>query len=378
MQAARARHPPVRARAAARSCACRSCTSSSARTPTPSRRPTARRCRGSSSSTRSRTSSAAGRSSTPPSIRPTTRSSASRVPDGDVPTEGAVVLDAGGAGRPGHERAPLAAARRGRSAWPGCRAALAERRRARSRSPTTARTYDGDRHDRSRSTTPKGRCCAHEPRLAFLPDRRPTRVRRAQPDGAPGARRRRALRGARRLERRGRFADRGEARLPTTVGFADVSHSRKTSCRRGDARRAALELGRATRCDGDGAWPAAHADPRARRSAATAPRRAPRCDVDRPASARWRSPARWRARRSRASARSTCARRSRRPGAARPGSVARTPGCVLCEDDGPLPDAVRRRLRRSTLGPSSRTPAGASRRRPGRRRRARPGGAARA
>ena len=60
------------------SCACRSCTSSSARTRTRSRRPTARPCPGSSSSTRSRTSSAAGRSSTPRSIRPSTRSSASR------------------------------------------------------------------------------------------------------------------------------------------------------------------------------------------------------------------------------------------------------------------------------------------------------------
>ena len=44
------------------------------------------------------------------------------LPDGDVPTEGAAVLDARGEpDRAGHERAPLAPARAASSAWPGCR-----------------------------------------------------------------------------------------------------------------------------------------------------------------------------------------------------------------------------------------------------------------
>ena len=48
------------------------------------------------------------------------------LPDGDVPTEGAAVLDARGEpDRPGHERAPLAPARAASSAWPGCRPRMA-------------------------------------------------------------------------------------------------------------------------------------------------------------------------------------------------------------------------------------------------------------
>ena len=48
------------------------------------------------------------------------------LPDGDVPTEGAAVLDdARRAHRAGHERAPLAPARAASSAWRGCPAAMA-------------------------------------------------------------------------------------------------------------------------------------------------------------------------------------------------------------------------------------------------------------
>ena len=101
-----------RARASARSasspsgsCACRRCTSSSARTPTRSRRRSGRRCRGSSSSTRSRTSSASGRSSTTPSSRAATSLVGFTMANGDVPTEGAVVTRRRRhARRPGHER----------------------------------------------------------------------------------------------------------------------------------------------------------------------------------------------------------------------------------------------------------------------------------
>ena len=50
--------------------------------------------------------------------------------------------------------------------------------------------------------------------------------RRTQADGAPGARRRRALRGPRRLERAVGYDGEREA-LSATVGWADRSHLRK-------------------------------------------------------------------------------------------------------------------------------------------------------
>ena len=96
------------------SCACRSCTSSSARTPTPSRRPygaampwIVKLDKDEDFIGKWALEHAAERRR-----RRLARSSASRCADGDVPTEGAAVLDARRrARRPGHERAPLAPAR---------------------------------------------------------------------------------------------------------------------------------------------------------------------------------------------------------------------------------------------------------------------------
>ena len=68
---------------------------------------------------------------------------------------------------------------------------------------------------------------------------------RALADGAPGARGGRALRGARRLERRRVL--RGRGRALRAVGFADASHLRKYELQ---GELPALEFGRAT-VDGD-------------------------------------------------------------------------------------------------------------------------------
>ena len=87
------------------------------------------------------------------------------------------------------------------------------------------------------------------------------------------------------------------------VGFADASHTRKYELH---GQLPALELGRAT-VDGD---EHVAADDETRALILGGGRR-PGRSRSRPASARCGSPARWRARRSRASPRSTSARRSR-------------------------------------------------------------------
>ena len=219
-----------------------------------------------------------------------------------------------------------------------------------------------------RSTTPKGRCCAHEPRLP-----RPSRAGAGRAAGARspmerhGARRRRDARGARRLGRRRRAsATRGEApratrRLRRRLAPAQARAAGPTplgSCRPGigDARPTAAGTARSRR--------------RARSCSAARSAERPWTSLDvTTSSARCASPARWRGRRSPASARSTCARRRTpvRGASARARSRAR-PGFVLREDDDRYLVLVgaaygeylwdRRRRRRR-----------ASRRRPGRRRR---------
>ena len=148
-------------------------------------------------------------------------------------------------------------------------------------------------------------------------------------------------------------SERERERLAQTVGFADSSQLGKIEIQAapGDlaaiaagAGAAGLALGRATRSTG--AWWCPYArraivlcepedtaelhqtlDGAARATAG----RATVLDVT-PSSLRSRSRARWRVRRSRASRRSTCARRRCRC-AASDGSVARTPGAVLREDE---------------------------------------------
>ena len=92
-----------------------------------------------------------------------------------------------------------------------------------------------------------------------------------------------------------------------------------------------------------------------------------------PASPRCGSPARWRARRSRASPRSTCARSVTQAGRLAPGLGGAHAGRDPVRGRGPLPDAVRRRARPVRVD-GRRRRRRPPRRRPGRRRRARAGG----
>ena len=202
------------------------------------------------------------------------------------------------AGRPGDQRAPLAEARPGRSAWPGCRPG-SPRDGARITISDAGRTARRRSSRPSRSTTPKGRCCARE-HSAFLHARRAARRR---PRAQPARRARAAAAGARfevarRLERRGRAtATPSRERRPCreTVGFADVSHLGKLELQAPKAtptrspRRRRRELGRSaprwrrlvvplTRPTARSCDPRAGGDRRAR--AATAARHV--LDVDRP------------------------------------------------------------------------------------------------
>ena len=145
------------------------------------------------------------------------------LPDGDVPTEGAAVLD-----ERGEPVGQVTSARYSRQlgrvigmAWvPAALASDGARDHDLRREPAPARRG----HDRGRSTTPTARCCARD-RLR-VPPGAVGRRRRPQPDGAPGAGRRRADRGARRLERRRRLPPRAARRTPRSA-WADVSHLRK-------------------------------------------------------------------------------------------------------------------------------------------------------
>ena len=107
------------------------------------------------------------------------------MPNGDVPTEGAVVLDAAGhARRPGHQLAPLAGARTGRSGWRGCPR----------RSPTTAPDHDlrrgphAQRRDPDQAVLRPRRRGAALVNLDFLTADGRRRGRGALADGAAGAR----------------------------------------------------------------------------------------------------------------------------------------------------------------------------------------------
>ncbi len=86
------------------------------------------------------------------------------MPNGDVPTEGAVVLDAEGTpAGPGDQLAPLAGARPHHRDGVGARGAS---RRTGLRSPSPTRAARSPPRSRpSRSMTPTGRCCAREPRF---------------------------------------------------------------------------------------------------------------------------------------------------------------------------------------------------------------------
>ena len=205
------------------SCACRSCTSSSGRTPTRSRRRTAPPCRGSSSSTRRRTSSAAGRSSAPRSSRAETALVGFTMADGARPDRGRRGPRRRTAGRSARSPASRCSPQLGEvigMAWvpaalaaDGAAITISDERPRATRRPCR----------RARSTTPRGRCCAREPRVPRPSPRRGADgcgAARAQPDGArtrgaAGARfevrdgwnvavalRRRARRGTRRLGRR--------------------------------------------------------------------------------------------------------------------------------------------------------------------------------
>ena len=287
------------------SCACRSCTSSSARTPTRSPRPTAPRCRGSSSSTRTRTSSASGRSSTRPRSRrdgararrlhPARRRRAHRGRRGARRPRRAR--------RPGHERAPLAPARPRHRHGVGARRA-GERRGSRSRSPTTSRTLRAEVMTQA-VLRPRRRGAALVTGFEFLEPSR--RRRRPQPDGGPGARRRRADGAARRLERRRRLpcAPRPTPRSPGPTSRTCASsrspapHELAFGTRDADRRRVVVS-GHAR----------AHAGDR-RRATSTRSRSPPR-------SPPWPSSGRRRARCSRASAPSTCGRSRCRSAASGP------------------------------------------------------------
>ena len=148
------------------SCACRSSTSSSARTPTRSRRRTAPAMPWAVKLDKEEDfigKWALERVAERPGRDGARRLHARRT--ARVPTEGAVVLDErGDAGRPGHQRAPLAPARRviGMAWVPAALATTARR----SRSPTTARRLAGSSRP-SRSTTRRARCSARDA-LAFL------------------------------------------------------------------------------------------------------------------------------------------------------------------------------------------------------------------
>ena len=218
------------------SCACRRCTSSSGRTPTPSRRRSRPRCRGSSSSTRRRTSSASWALEHYAEHR--ARDRARRLHDGQRARadRGRRRACAGGvAAGQVTSVALLAAARQGHRPGLGADATSPPTTR-RSRSPTTARRYDADRRRRSRSTTPRGRCCAREPRVPrarrrgrrrpHAPIARSPMERAARAAGA-------ALRGPRRLERRGRLrvAEREREAVPRRPPAGPTSRtSASSSC----------------------------------------------------------------------------------------------------------------------------------------------------
>ena len=249
------------------------------------------------------------------------------LPDGDVPTEGAAVLD--GDGEPVGQ---VTSARYSPPARPvigmaWVPAALAERRRARSRSPTTAARLRAE-VQHAAVLRPRRRGAAlvtlRVPRadgaraVARSPMERQARAAGARfelRDGwnvavGYGARRARALRASR-------------SAGPTSRTWASSSST---------APRATSSPGwpRAR----DGAWWCPLTRDRALviGDAAVRERVEDAVDVTHRAGRADASRARWRARCSRASARSTCARRSRRSRGFRPGSVARTPGDVLRED----------------------------------------------
>ena len=173
----------------------------------------------------------------PPSASPRPRWSASRGRRGRAARGRGVVRRRRGR-RPGDELALLAPARQGDRHGVG--AGRARRRRlARSRSPTTARRC-GPRSSRNRSTTPKGRCCAREPRVPRARRRRADdgRAGRAQPDGARGAAAGARLRGARRLERRGRLrVAQPEARPAARPPASPTSRTSASSSSRARGRR---------------------------------------------------------------------------------------------------------------------------------------------
>ena len=137
--------------------------------------------------------------------------------------------------RPGDERPPLAGAGRVIGmAWvpaalaeDGSLITISDRGRG---SPRRCR--------RARSTTPTGRCCAREPRLPAARRRSARCARRAARWSArPG--RRGAVRGPRRLERRRLLRRCPETSACGASGWADVSHLRKVELQgaRGDDRR---------------------------------------------------------------------------------------------------------------------------------------------
>ncbi len=174
-------------------------------------------------------------------------------PNGRVPTEGAAVLGPdGAAGRPASPRRAGRRSSSGSSAWRGCPPRWPPTA-PRSRSPT-ATGAARPRSSRGRSTTPTARCCARE-RFEFLSvdARSPRRAHaaRAQPDGARRAGGRRALRGARRLERRGRLSTpaRAPARArldrplaPRQARAARGAGGRRRHARAGDRHAATARL----------------------------------------------------------------------------------------------------------------------------------------
>ena len=169
------------------SCACRRCTSSSARTPTRSRRPFGAAMPWIVKLDKEQDFIGKWALEHYAEQSPATSLVGFTMADGDVPTEGAVVLD--GAARPparstSSRYSPVLERVIGMAWVP---AAAGAGRRPRSRSPTRAGTLRGRRPDQA-VLRPRGRGAALVS-LEFLSAdaAAPARRGRAQPDGAPGA-----------------------------------------------------------------------------------------------------------------------------------------------------------------------------------------------